>query len=207
MTGESRIPRGPAAQPEHDTRAHPLSPIADKDGLRKTLLQRRRGLDPLMQAQWDERISATVLDWCAANATHTLGVYWPLPGEAALNATYAALVERGVQLVLPVVVARDAALGFAAWTPGQAMVKDKMGVAVPAALQLAATPPVLLVPCLGFNADKFRLGYGGGYYDRTLAAAPRPVTLGVAYACLEASFARAPHDVALDWIVTEAGVR
>ena len=97
MTGESRIPRGPAAQPEHDTRAHPLSPIADKDGLRKTLLQRRRGLDPLMQAQWDERISATVLDWCAANATHTLGVLVPssiCPSSARLSPVSLAVASR-----------------------------------------------------------------------------------------------------------------
>ena len=53
------------------------------------------------------------------------------------------------------------------------------------------------------NADNFRLGYGGGYYDRTLAATPRPRTLGIAYACMQAEFASAPHDVALDLVLTE----
>ena len=68
-----------------------------------------------------------------------------------------------------------------------------------------AQPPALLVPCLGFNDAGFRLGYGGGYYDRTLELAPRPFTLGIAYACLAAQFASAPHDVALDRIITELG--
>jgi 5,10-methenyltetrahydrofolate synthetase len=59
------------------------------------------------------------------------------------------------------------------------------------------------VPCLGFNAQRYRLGYGGGFYDRTLAPLPRPATAGVAYACLEAQFGHAAHDIALDAILTE----
>ncbi|UUZ56730.1 hypothetical protein LP419_17725 [Massilia sp. H-1] len=69
---------------------------------------------------------------------------------------------------------------------------------------MVARPGALLIPCVGFNGERFRLGYGGGYYDRTLAPAPRPVTAGVAYQCLAADFASAPHDVALDRVLTEA---
>jgi 5,10-methenyltetrahydrofolate synthetase len=83
------------------------------------------------------------------------------------------------------------------------MHKDEMGVAVPEVLRFTERPPALLVPCLGFNEQRFRLGYGGGFYDRTLEHAPRPTTLGIAYACLEEQFASAPHDVALDRIITE----
>jgi 5,10-methenyltetrahydrofolate synthetase len=115
------------------------------------------------------------------------------------------LAEAGVRLALPVVVARDAPLAFAAWTPGETMVKDGMGVAVPGDLHFVERPPALLVPCLGFNEQNFRLGYGGGYYDRTLAEAPRPYTLGIAYAHQKAAFAGDVHDVALDVIVTEVG--
>ena len=86
-----------------------------------------------------------------------------------------------------------------------AMVKDAMGVAVPASRRMVALPPALLVPCLGFNPDHFRLGYGGGYYDRTLEHTPRPFTLGIAYACQAAQFTGAAHDVALDRIITELG--
>lgn len=207
MTGKPRIPRSIAAQPEHDRLVAAVSPIPDKDALRKQFMQQRRALAPLQKAQWDGRIGALLLQWCAEHAPPALGVYWPLPGEADLRPAYAQLAAQGVRLMLPVVLERHAALGFAAWTPGEAMHKDAMGVAVPQTLQLVAMPPVLLVPCLGFNAGKFRLGYGGGYYDRTLAQAPRALTLGIAYAALEAPFSSAAHDIALDWIVTERGIR
>jgi 5,10-methenyltetrahydrofolate synthetase len=104
---------------------------------------------------------------------------------------------------LPVVVARAAPLAFAAWSPGAALVADGMGVMVPGDLHFVERPPALLVPCLGFSAEGYRLGYGGGFYDRTLEPAPRPYTLGIAYACQQAQFAHAAHDVALDVVVTE----
>ncbi len=205
MTGTSRIPcddtnhRAPTAHTAQQTGI-------DKAALRATLAALRAQLDPAQKAEADRAIGMRVAAWwrqCAA-PTHVLGVYWPLRGEPDLSATYAELAAEGVQLALPVVLARDTALGFAAWTPGEPMVKDSMGVAVPAARRMLARPPMLLVPCLGFNADRFRLGYGGGYYDRTLEAQPRPLTAGVAYACQLAQFASAAHDVALDLVITEA---
>jgi 5-formyltetrahydrofolate cyclo-ligase len=132
-----------------------------------------------------------------------LGVYWPLRGEPDLAPAYATLADSGVRLALPVVVERDCALEFAAWTPGEALVRDAMGVAIPAELRMVARPQALLIPCLGFNRGRYRLGYGGGFYDRTLEAQPRPLTVGVAYRCLQADFASAPHDVALDLVITE----
>lgn len=180
-----------------------MSQGIDKGALRKRLLAARTAIGPADKARFDEAIGQQVLAWVARHGIREIGVYWPLKGEPQLAATYAALAEAGVQLALPVVVARDAALGFARWQPGEAMVKDGMGVAVPAALAMVARPGALLIPCLGFNRARFRLGYGGGYYDRTLEKTPRPLTAGVAYACLEAQFASAPHDVALDTIITE----
>ena len=180
--------------------------MTDKTALRKLLALRRTDLEPLQKAQWDAAIGARVLAWCYAQqeSTHgSIGVYWPLRGEPDLSPAYAELANSGVRLSLPVVLARDAALGFAEWVPGEAMVKDKMGVAVPAVLRMVERPPALLIPCLGFNAARYRLGYGGGFYDRTLEATPRPRTVGVAYACQQAQFASAAHDVALDLIITE----
>lgn len=174
--------------------------------LRKVLLGARRRLDRDLRAHWDDAIGAAVLAWCADVRPAALGVYWPLAGEADLHAAYAALAARGVPLALPVVLEKNAPLAFTEWQPGEAMVRDAMGVAVPARLRPQTCPPALLVPCLGFNGARFRLGYGGGYYDRTLAATPRPATLGIAYACLAADFASDVHDIALDHIVTEAGL-
>jgi 5-formyltetrahydrofolate cyclo-ligase len=195
MTGKPRIPRGDDAVA--------ALPASEKAMLRSALLAARRALDPAMRRAWDEAICAGVLTWWRGAGAPALGVYWPLRGEPELHAAYAALAQQGAALALPVVLQADAPLAFTAWTPGEAMVKDAMGVAVPAALRLVERPPALLVPCLGFNAAGYRLGYGGGYYDRTLAAAPRPFTVGVAYSCLAAQFASAPHDVALDLILTE----
>jgi len=176
---------------------------ADKASARAALMALRRGVNPDRKRAWDERIGQRLLDLQARRALAELAVFWPLAGEPDLQPAYAQLAAQGVRLYLPVVLARDAALGFSAWTPGEAMHKDRMGIAVPETLRLGARPGALLLPCLGFNEEKFRLGYGGGFYDRTLAGAPAPLAIGVAYECTRAAFAGEGHDVALDVILTE----
>ncbi|HEX8614263.1 MAG TPA: 5-formyltetrahydrofolate cyclo-ligase [Telluria sp.] len=216
MTGEPRIPCGHAAQPASAHSNDAIAHSADKAALRATLKAARRSLDPLQKAQWDAAIGARVLAWWrgysagpadgaagAAGADTVLGVYWPLRGEPDLQPLYAELARAGVRLALPLVVAPETALAFVEWVPGEAMVSDRMGVAVPAVQRVVKRPAVLLVPCLGFTAERYRLGYGGGYYDRTLEAEPRPFTVGVAYASDQVAFARARHDVALDVVITE----
>lgn len=203
MTGESRIPRAEGALPALDAQCG-----AGKAALRKALLERRASIDPDQKREWDARIGARLLAWWAGRQDaglhpgSVLGVYWPLRGEPDLHEAYAKLARAGVQLALPVVLQKDAPLAFAGWTPGEAMVRDGMGVAVPAVQRLVGLPAVIVVPCLGFNQGGFRLGYGGGYYDRTLAALPRPVAIGVAYACQQVAFDGDPHDIALDLILT-----
>ncbi len=177
-----------------------------KAALRKTLLAARMTLTEDARRSWDQAIGATVIAWWQTRQAPLLGVYWPLRGEPDLHPAYAELAALGAHLALPVVQKKDAALLFASWQPGEPMVQDAMGVAVPAQLRLVPCPPALLVPCLGFNPERLRLGYGGGFYDRTLAEAPRPATLGIAYCCMEATFAGELHDIALDAIVTERGL-
>ncbi|MQA22361.1 5-formyltetrahydrofolate cyclo-ligase [Rugamonas rivuli] len=175
-----------------------------KADLRKQLLAARRALDASTRAAWDREIGEQVIAWWQAARPAALGVYWPLRDEPDLQPAYAELERLGARLLLPVVVEKHAALEFAEWRIGEAMVKDAMGVAVPADLRLQqAYPPALLVPCLGFNPQGYRLGYGGGFYDRTLARSPRPQTLGIAYQCLQIQFDSDGHDVALDRIITE----
>jgi 5,10-methenyltetrahydrofolate synthetase len=195
MTSDPRIPRNPAASPEQAPAAKPE--------LRKHLLAKRRAVAPETRAAWDQALCAKVLAWQAENKVSELGVYWPLRDEPDLRPAYDELARRGVRLLLPVVVAKHTALEFAEWDIGEAMVKDAMGVAVPANLRMAAYPAALLVPCLGYNPHRFRLGYGGGFYDRTLEHTPRPCTAGIAYRCLQADFPDDPHDVALDVMLTE----
>ena len=201
MTGQTRIPRASAAQPASGA----SDAQSAKAALRRSLAAARAAIDPAQKRAWDVAIGEHLLAWWRAQPVPALAVYWPLRGEADLAIAYAELAKNGVRLALPVVVARDTALAFAEWAPGEQMHRDEMGIAVPEQLRMMARPPAMLVPCLGFNAEGYRLGYGGGFYDRTLEAHPRPITLGIAYSCLAAEFPSAPHDVALDRVITELG--
>lgn len=177
--------------------------ISDKAALRRTLLASRQALAAEVRRQANAAISTRVLAWLNANPVQTLGVYWPIRGEPDLRALYETLAARGVELALPIVAARDAPLVFVRWQPGDAMIKDAFGVMVPQDTAAVLRPDVLLIPCVGFNADNIRLGYGGGFYDRTLAVLPRPAAVGISYRCCRAEFGADAHDVALDEVITE----
>jgi 5,10-methenyltetrahydrofolate synthetase len=109
--------------------------------------------------------------------------------------------------LLPVVLAADSSLAFRAWSPAVAMTTDRYGIPVPASGE-PVLPEALLIPLVGFDATGFRLGYGGGYFDRTLASLrPRPLAIGVGFELSRLdSLHREPHDQPLDLIVTERGI-
>ena len=136
-----------------------------------------------------------------------IGFYWPIRSEIGLHALIRRLVARGARAALPAVVEKGAPLEFRAWRPGDRLERGFWNIPVPAERRVVR-PTVLLVPLVGFDQDGYRLGYGGGYYDRTLAAmTPRPRAIGVGYELgrLETIHPQ-PHDVPMDAIVTEAGV-
>ena len=175
---------------------------AQKARIRRELLASRQAIPPEVRRTLDAAISRRVIDWWETSKAGTIGVYWPIRDEPDLNAAYAELAARGVRLALPVVVDKNAPLRFIAWTPGDRMSKDSFGVAIPVTNN-EVRPEALLIPCVGFNENRFRLGYGGGFYDRTLAIEPRPVAIGIGYAIAKADFAADSHDVALDAVITE----
>lgn len=179
--------------------------MGDKAALRNKLLVERAGFSDADRQRADAAIAAHVLAWWEANPVPVLGVYWPMRKEPDLRVAYDTLAARGVRLSLPVVDAADAPLRFRAWQPGEALQKDSMGVWVPLPQAAGVRPDALLIPCLGYTAGRFRLGYGGGFYDRTLAAMPGVQTVGIAYAAALVSFAAGPHDIALGRIITEGG--
>jgi 5-formyltetrahydrofolate cyclo-ligase len=176
--------------------------MLNKANLRQALIAKRSALSPDLRTQWDKEIGNKLLSWWRISRVPVLGVYWPMRGEPDLLKTYASLAEQGVQLALPVVVKRDAPLAFGRWAPGDAVTKDGYGVSVPAIFD-EVKPAALVIPCVGFDERRYRLGYGGGFYDRTLALSPRPQAIGIAYACMHADFEIGPHDVALDAVITE----
>jgi 5-formyltetrahydrofolate cyclo-ligase len=188
-------------KPEIATQIGP--PTHHKILLRQQLLAVRSVLEAEQRAQWDLSIGLQLQMLCAQQSITRLGVYWPIRSEPDLRASYTILHQSGVELLLPVVLERDAPLQFVPWMPGSAMVRDLCGVPVPANQPFQAPPAALLIPCVGFNRMRFRLGYGAGFYDRTLAKIPSLYTIGVAYSCLEAEFEAAQHDIALKKIITE----
>lgn len=177
-----------------------------KQRLRAELLARRKALTEEDKAAADALIGQRVLHWCAAQAIHSLAVYQPIRREPDLSAAYNALAARGVHLCLPVVVDKQAALEFRAWQPGDMLEKDGMGTLVPPPGTAVVRPQALLIPCVGFNEKNYRLGYGGGFYDRTLAGKSPPLAVGVCYHFGRADFAAQAHDMPLDALLTDGAV-
>lgn len=185
--------------------------MSPKNELRQRLIDARRALPPATRSLWDAAIGAKVLAWLDRHAAARLGlddgiqigVYWPIQGEPDLQALYQELARRQMTLGLPVVAARHEALRFAAWSPGEALTRAAHGVPVPVRRDRFIVPQLLLIPCVGYNPRGFRIGYGAGYYDRTLARQPRPLAIGIAYSCTLANFREDAHDIPLDLIVTE----
>ncbi len=128
--------------------------------------------------------------------------------EADPRALARALAARGCRLALPVVVRPKAPLYFRAWREGDGLTVHAFGMHEPAATAPQLVPDLLLVPLLAFDARGHRLGYGGGFYDRTLASLAAKLAVGVAFAGQETdALPDQPHDHPLDMVVTETGVR
>lgn len=171
----------------------------------------REGLGQAGRVEVSRRIGeqlATVLSDMRAGQGVILSGYWPIKGEPDLRPLLATLHRAGLTIALPLVETRAAPLVFRRWTPETRMVRGDWNIPVPPPEAEYLTPNIALAPCLGWDDAGFRLGWGGGYFDRTLAVlSPRPVTIGIAL-----SSARVPtifpqsHDIPLDHILTEDGL-
>lgn len=150
-----------------------------------------------------ERIARALDRHCVAHAPERIGLYWPIRHEPNLLA-WARERSRDMIFCLPVVVARGQPLEYWRWTPGDAMRTGVWGIQVPAHRDMV-TPDLMIAPLVGFDHARYRLGNGGGYFDRTLAAlADRPFVVGVGYAFGELETIHPqPHDIPMDMIVTE----
>lgn len=176
---------------------------AKTEARRMTLTARKAanaaGLDTAAQAHLRAAL--------AGHAGTVLAGYMPIRSE--IDPLPVMAVHDG-PVVVPVIMGKGQALTFHRWQPGCAMIEGPFGAMVPADAE-ALVPQVLIVPMVGFDARGFRLGYGGGFYDRTLAAlraAGRVTALGFAYGAQEVpALPVDDHDQRLDAVVTERGIR
>jgi len=172
--------------------------------LRRAMVERRTALESSTHAEF----SAAIVEHLRAafSPPTSCAFCWPIKREPDVRAIIEIWASVGTRAVLPVVVAEAAPLRFREWTAESVLQADRYGIPTPIDGEWL-TPEMILLPLNGFDADGYRLGYGGGYFDRTLAMmAPRPLTVGVGFEInrLDSIHPEA-HDQRLDWIVTEAG--
>ncbi len=177
--------------------------VTDKAALRRQMMAARRALAPDVKLQADSRIAQRLSQWLADHQVKVLGGYLPMAGEPDLLPLYADLAARNIVLTLPIVLEKHRPLQYLRWQPGDALERDASGTMAPAARSGFLQPDAVLAPCIGFTDDRLRLGFGGGYFDRTLAQSPRPVAIGIAYAINRVSFPAEAHDIPLDLMITD----
>lgn len=177
-----------------------------KQALRKEAKLKRRAAFEAGAAV-PETLKMRVLSTLEFTAGAVVSGYWPLADELDLRPLLEALHAQGCQVVLPAMTGKNQPLVFRSWTPGDQLVPAGFGTLEPAPSRAARAPDVLLVPLLAFDRQGYRLGYGGGFYDRSLAelrAAKSVTAVGTAFAGQEVeSVPRDHNDQPLDWIMTE----
>jgi 5-formyltetrahydrofolate cyclo-ligase len=175
---------------------------AAKAAAREAAIGRRAGRDPAI----GDRLAAHLLRAGIIRAGVPVAGFWPIQDEIDIRPLLHALHELGHPLALPVTGRRGEALIFRAWQPGAPLLPGRFGTSHPDGAIL--TPEVFLIPLLAFDRAGNRLGYGGGFYDRTLALSPRALRIGCAFAAQELdSVPAGPYDQTLHAVVTEAGLR
>ncbi len=189
-----------------DTRhGEPSTAIENKKKLRRALLDLRKQLTDEDRACFDRKIGRQVACYLESHDFKSLGVYLPIRNEPHLYDFYTELAKH-VPLSLPVTREKDLPLQYVRWKPEDPLVEGTYGVAVPEKQEPVTMPEALLIPCVGYTRNRFRLGYGGGFFDRTLACHPSTHTIGIAYSCLLTDFTTEENDIPLACIITENGI-
>lgn len=200
---------GVDARPNNRTEAR----LAYRRSLRRSMIERRLALSV-------EECSQRSIELCRHLVTSfpelnqlRVAFCWPVRNEPDLRPqleSWLSAEEQGFLALLPVVVEENAPLAFRAWFPECQLTPDRYGIPTPVSGDFIV-PEALLLPVNAFDAGGYRLGYGGGYFDRTLAALNsakrRPLVIGVGFELARVdSIQPEPHDLPMDAIVTEAGV-
>ena len=170
---------------------------------RQLLICRRLALSRADRDAASARITVRLYDRLK-NTSGCLGFYWSLKGEYDPLPLCRMLHVQGIQLALPVVVGKAQPLIFRHWHPGTKMEVGLWNIPIPAEAE-PVRPDTLLVPAVGLDNKNYRMGYGGGFYDRTIAnLQPPPRTIGIAFACCRLrTIYPQPHDAPMDEVVIE----
>lgn len=180
---------------------------AFRNALRSRLIATREALPAEQHAQLSHNIERHLGAIVDALNPAVLAFCWPFRGEFDARGLVAARLRHGLRACLPVVIDNGSPLEFREWTPQSEMIEDRYGIHIPVR-GASLRPDAILMPLNAFDEGGYRLGYGGGYFDRSLAAlTPRPRAVGVGF-----ELARVPsirpqaYDLPMDLIVTEAGI-
>ena len=194
----------PALSPSSE---HIADSCVFRAALRREKLAARMALDEKSHAALSARIEAHLAALLIPLPPQTLAFCAAVRGEFDVRPLASLLINSGWRAAMPVVETANAPMSFRSWTPSSAMEIDRHGIPIPAEGP-QMLPNIILLPLVAFDRQGFRLGYGGGYFDRTLAAlVPRPLAIGVGFELARVADIRPQaHDLPLDAVVTEAGI-
>ncbi len=179
--------------------------LSDIDALKRQARARARIARARCDPAGGAALAAHVLGDLAIPPGATISGFWPMAGEIDLRPLLTALHGRGHAILLPETPPLGQPLMFRHWQPGAAMIGERFGTCRPDGPP--GVPDLLFVPLLAFDRSGRRLGYGGGYYDRTLDRLPRAIAIGAAFAAQELDAVPAEaHDVVLHAVATERGI-
>jgi len=195
--------------------AQPRSPSPKAEWRKQLVAERLQLPDRLAR---NEALQRVMRVWLVERPDTVIGAYWPIKGEFDPLPALFRWQEAGMEadalgashrrrIGLPVINKIDKTLTFHTWYPGCPMEEDAYGIPKPKDTEIIQ-PTLLFVPCVGYGLGGYRLGYGGGFYDRTLAALqPRPFTVGLGYTHgFLPDLEPEPHDQPLDAILNDNGV-
>lgn len=175
-----------------------------RKGERKRLIDERLAVPAELRTRAAEQLADRLNYETGSVKDQIVGIYWPFRGEPDLRGWGSQAIARGARLALPVVAGKGKPLVFRSWMPGDRLEKGVWNIPVPSGGEEVA-PNIVVAPLVGFDQAGFRLGYGGGFYDRTLASMPsKPLTIGIGFefARLRTIFPQW-HDIPMDRLIIE----
>ena len=174
---------------------------------RKHLIAAREAIPAEIHQQWSQAITGFLKQGLQQPQKMIIGIYWPFRGEYDPRPIARYFLQQGAILALPEITSKNEPLCFREWSPDTPMKSGAYGIPVPLETPIVRLD-ALIIPMVGFDQHGYRLGYGSGYFDRTLATYERqPLTIGVAFELqrLDSIYPQA-HDISMHYVVTEAGI-